>query len=256
MVLSEAQAGLGPGAEIVQPEAELQGTRAIQVVDIYSESGFSSARQGANLALASTQEDLKMYQGDAFVSSSLVRQGVIPCAPFEPTVGITVRVLELFRIAHLHCPHLAIQPYVKTLCDLRDVPFRGYLTEQFSVCFDLYLSIRRGVDRLVKTHLNRAGPNWRLENACPPCACKLVGEPALKFSILATMDGNESLKRRDPRHGATDDDPNPCAERWKNMLHELTSKMFGVYDESGAFISVCRHGFILVVTDMVKSGEL
>ncbi|KAG2098002.1 uncharacterized protein F5147DRAFT_747416 [Suillus discolor] len=32
--------------------------------------------------------------------------------------------------------------------------------------------------------------------------------------------------------------------------------MWGVYDEMGIFIAVCHHGFSLVITDMVQSGEL
>ncbi|KAK0421686.1 hypothetical protein EV421DRAFT_1915826 [Armillaria borealis] len=51
-------------------------------------------------------------------------------------------------------------------------------------------------------------------------------------------------------------EPSPCAERWSNMVNDLTSRMWGIYDETGIFLSVCRHGFVLLVADMVKSGEL
>ncbi len=51
-------------------------------------------------------------------------------------------------------------------------------------------------------------------------------------------------------------EPSPCAERWSNMVNDLTSRMGGIYDETGIFLSVCRHGFVLLVADMVKSGEL
>ncbi|KAG0694180.1 hypothetical protein DFH29DRAFT_1083929 [Suillus ampliporus] len=54
----------------------------------------------------------------------------------------------------------------------------------------------------------------------------------------------------------TDDTENPCARRWKNMDDEKTKRMWGVYDETGIFIAVCRHGFSLVMADMVQSGEL
>jgi hypothetical protein len=49
---------------------------------------------------------------------------------------------------------------------------------------------------------------------------------------------------------------NPCAERWHNMINDVTSKMWGIFDETGIFLALCRHGFVLVVADMVKSGEL
>lgn len=49
---------------------------------------------------------------------------------------------------------------------------------------------------------------------------------------------------------------NPCSNRWYNMVHDISSKMWSVYDETGIFVALCRHGFILLVTDMVRSGEL
>jgi len=52
-----------------------------------------------------------------------------------------------------------------------------------------------------------------------------------------------------------DEDFNPCAERWKNMQDELTSRMWGLFDENGVFMAFCRHGFALIITDMVRSGE-
>ncbi|KAG2336445.1 hypothetical protein BDR05DRAFT_978790 [Suillus weaverae] len=54
----------------------------------------------------------------------------------------------------------------------------------------------------------------------------------------------------------TDDMENLCAGQWKNMDDEKTKQMWGVYDETGIFIAVCRHGFSLVIADMVQSGEL
>ncbi|KAJ6507655.1 hypothetical protein DFH09DRAFT_942809 [Mycena vulgaris] len=47
-----------------------------------------------------------------------------------------------------------------------------------------------------------------------------------------------------------------CQERWKNMSEEITARMWGIFDETGIFLSLCRHGFVLLVADMVKSGEL
>lgn len=52
-----------------------------------------------------------------------------------------------------------------------------------------------------------------------------------------------------------DGDGNLCAERWKNMKDNATQKMWNVFDESGVFIAVCRHGFCLLIADMVQSGE-
>ncbi|KIO01172.1 hypothetical protein M404DRAFT_28898 [Pisolithus tinctorius Marx 270] len=54
---------------------------------------------------------------------------------------------------------------------------------------------------------------------------------------------------------AEDGDGNLCAERWKNMKDSATQKMWSVFDETGVFIAVCRHGFCLLIADMVQSGE-
>jgi Kyakuja-Dileera-Zisupton transposase len=53
-----------------------------------------------------------------------------------------------------------------------------------------------------------------------------------------------------------DDEENPCAGRWSNMSSELTARMWGIFDETGIFLALCRHGFVLVVADMIQSGEL
>ncbi|KAJ7678583.1 hypothetical protein B0H14DRAFT_2552622 [Mycena olivaceomarginata] len=39
----------------------------------------------------------------------------------------------------------------------------------------------------------------------------------------------------------------PCADRWKNMVNDVTSKMWGIFDETGVFLALCRYGFVLVI---------
>ena len=115
--------------------------------------------------------------------------------PFSPTLVFTTRLLELYRNSHLRCPHLAIQPFVKGLCDLHGISFRPYLSQQFSISYDLYLSIREEVQKHVNVALGRDSPDWRLRHACPACTYKLEGKAELIFKMLVTMDGNDSLKR-------------------------------------------------------------
>ncbi len=241
------------------------------------------------------------------IPASLVRQGLIPCAPYRPTLAVTTRLLELFRCTHLRCPHLSIQAFVKGICDLHGFAFQPYLATQFSICYDLFVEIRANVQMRVAVVLKRDSPNWRLRNACPACTYKLEDEPDLVFNMLVTMDGNDSLKRiirkdlpehseegnpigggasrevfdsrevhgdyyidrakvnrwaRDPVMGMLHQEgiepgtsDNPCASRWSNMSKEVTSRMWGVFDETGVFISLCRHGFVLTIADMVRSGE-
>jgi hypothetical protein len=39
------------------------------------------------------------------------------------------------------------------------------------------------------------------------------------------------------------------------MKEELTNRMWGIFDETGVFVAFCRHGFVLTIADMVRSGE-
>ena len=238
----------------------------------------------------------------------------MPCAPYSPTAAISIRALELFRLTHLRCPHISIHSFVKTLCDMHCVQYKPYLLRQFTIAIDLYLSIRTAVDRLVQVSLKRDDADYRIKHLCPCCTYTLEDEDKLKFSMLYTVDGNESLKRIIRREAvpeltaqapaATDetaqpvlgassevkdsrtagrgiyltreqvdewakevlmeevpgfvyDDNNPCADRWRNMKTELTAKMWGIFEETGLFLALCRHGFVLfLLADMVRSGEL
>ncbi|KAJ7857274.1 hypothetical protein B0H14DRAFT_2352306, partial [Mycena olivaceomarginata] len=242
-------------------------------------------------------------------ASACVRRGWMPVSPFVPTVVITTRALEVYRVARLRCPRLGIQAFVRTLCDIHGVAPRQWLAAQFSVAFDVYLAIRAEVDKCVQVALGRNSPHWRLKNACPCCLYKLEGEPHLKIPIMGTFDGNNSLSRFwlrekvevdegvfapgasrervddrvapgdyylmredvDPwgkegvedvmksfassaEDGGVNDDG--CSERWENMKEDVTSHSYGMYDETGFFPALCRHGFVLKVVDMVRSSKL
>ncbi|KAJ7445131.1 hypothetical protein B0H11DRAFT_1746932 [Mycena galericulata] len=260
----------------------------VQVVDMFDTS----------------EVDVKLDPRGGGIAPALIMEGLVPSVPWTPNVAITVRVLEAYRVTHVRCPQLAIQPYVKSLCDIHGVAYRPYLCQQFSIAYDLYLAIRRQTDKRVMNALGRDS-KWRLRHACPACMYKLEGEDQLIFDMLTTMDGNDSLKRvlrrlrldnegdgdptlgksrervdnRDAGDGyylsrervdrwaktrlaevlpmqANSADDNPCADRWKNMINDVTSKMWGIFDETGIFLALCRHGFVLVIADMIRSGEL
>ncbi|KAJ7747908.1 hypothetical protein DFH07DRAFT_869390 [Mycena maculata] len=287
-----AEGGLGSSYEL-SADAVVQETREVLVVDVFS----------------AYHDNLALIAGDRYVSSGCVRQGWMPVAPWFPTVVITLRALEVYRVTNLRCPRLGIQPFVRALCDLHGVAPRPWLASQFSVAFDVYLAVRAVIDKRVQVALGRDTPNWRLKNACPACLYKLEGEPHLYIPFMYTMDGNNSLSRHEIREkeqvhedgttvpGASkelgddrvvpgdyylpreevnkwakegleelmkgfvpgvenDNDQDGCAERWQNMKEDVTARAWGMYDETGIFPALCRHGFVLVVVDMVKSGEL
>ena len=49
---------------------------------------------------------------------------------------------------------------------------------------------------------------------------------------------------------------NLCADRWNNMKDDVPKQMWVIFDETGVFLALCRHGFALVIADMAQSGEL
>ncbi|KAJ7109537.1 hypothetical protein C8R43DRAFT_1091755 [Mycena crocata] len=244
------------------------------------------------------------------VAPALILKGLMPCAPTRPSVALKMRVLEAYHMTKVRCPQLAIQSWVKALCDIHGVAYKPYLCQQFTIAYDLYLDIRQRVDERVMKALGW-DTSWCLKHACPACNYKLEGEDQLIFDMLMTMDGNDSLKRvlrrekasmedleseesrlansqervdnrntkdgyflsrekvdkwaktrlepgRDSAHarGEFSGSDNPCADRWKNMVNDVTSKMWGIFDETGIFLALCRHGFVLVLADMIRSGEL
>lgn len=59
----------------------------------------------------------------------------------------------------------------------------------------------------------------------------------------------------DPTDGA-ENDLSGCTKNWKAASADGNKKMWGGFRESGIFASACRHGFIMWLCDMVRSGEL
>ena len=253
---------------------------------------------------------IEHIEGDSFISAAFVRHGLIPCAPYSPSAAFTVWTLEFYRVLSNCSPGLSVHAFMQSICDQHSAPFKPYISRQFSICYDLYLEIHTAVSKRVQIALQRNTKDYRLRHNCPSCTHMLTDEPHLKFSMLYTVDGNDSLKRiirretvpgsvtsdgafepvigapselSDTRIGGgdvyltneyvnkwskesietingtykdEDDDGNPCAERWRNMKSTVTSKMWGIFNETGIFLSLCRHGFVLMIADMVRSGEL
>ncbi|KAG1893159.1 uncharacterized protein F5891DRAFT_1131377 [Suillus fuscotomentosus] len=210
---------------------------------------------------------LKISSTDNTVASALVRQA-----------------LELYRVAHLRSPHLSVQAFVKTMSDLHGIEFHRHLSRQFSIAFDLYLEIRRCVATMVAKALQRDSPDWRVKHTCPACSYILANEEQLTFKMLRSLDDDDTLGisselptgqiHTSDRYlsrtfvdqftrdlpPATGDESTPadnlCEGRWKNMDDMKTMKAWGIYDETGVFVAVCRHRFCLLIADMVQSGEL
>ncbi|KAJ7475646.1 hypothetical protein FB451DRAFT_1173675 [Mycena latifolia] len=212
--------------------------------------------------------------------------GLMPSVPWHATVVFKIHVLEAYCVTHVRCPQLAIQSFVKALCDIYGMPYWLYLC-QFSIAYDLYLDIQHKTDECVMNILG-CDSTWRLKHACPACMYKLEGDDKLIFDMLIMMDSNDSLKRVLRREKWTMEDDKMGKPTLANLSEQLDNRntgdgyfisrekvekwaktrmakmlpmqsgnvMWGIFDESGIFLALCHHGFILVIADMIRSGEL
>ncbi|KAF9496265.1 hypothetical protein BDN71DRAFT_1505959 [Pleurotus eryngii] len=48
----------------------------------------------------------------------------------------------------------------------------------------------------------------------------------------------------------------PCANNWKAAATDNKKRMWDIFEETGIFACACRHGMIVWLADMVRSGEL
>ncbi|KAF8524734.1 hypothetical protein JB92DRAFT_2703082 [Gautieria morchelliformis] len=126
---------------------------------------------------------------------TMVRHGYIGTVPLHPSLAFSCQVLELVRVLTARCPQLSLQSFVKSLCDLHQVPYRATFRNHLSTALDAYLGILRQIKAQINMVLQRDRPHWHLKNTCPSCMYVLEEEPKMEFSMLVAMDGNESLKR-------------------------------------------------------------
>lgn len=59
-----------------------------------------------------------------------------------------------------------------------------------------------------------------------------------------------------PGDAAYSDHLPECTERWKAAAADDKKAMWGIFEETGWFVSACRHSLILWFADMIRSGEL
>ncbi|KAG6874966.1 hypothetical protein C0992_005766, partial [Termitomyces sp. T32_za158] len=215
------------------------------------------------------------------VAKSLVCQGYLGATPDQPTIALSLWTLNLFLKIKKRKPSFSVDAFAKVLCDVYSVPFRRQYRDALSNTFDAYLGILCMVDKHIAKELRRNGENWRVLNACPPCTYEdyvdcyahevksrpcpdkqdVPDAPAPDSSPDAPMPSLNNVTD-DPQFGdPTDGVPTvsgapPCAKNWKAAAADANKKMWAIFEEAGIFASCCRHGLILWIMDMLRSGEL
>ncbi|KAG2743926.1 hypothetical protein P692DRAFT_20878574 [Suillus brevipes Sb2] len=236
-----------------------------------------------------------IYQGvEEPANVSLLRRGLIGCSPVEPTVAIELCTLELYHRLRRRHPQLSVQAMARALCDMHDVNYRPCYRDQFSIAFDAYLSILRCVLSKVNQALGRGAEDWRAQNMCPCCTYETLNPKMLvshdgnnsSKRIAGAGSAEESrfcstyfisreqvdLFKDEVQHRRTNHDMDQPREddkdnvetdenlasclRWKSSGPDHKKTALDIYETTGIFASACRHGFIIKVCEMVKSGEL
>ncbi|KAI6039754.1 hypothetical protein EDC04DRAFT_2568120 [Pisolithus marmoratus] len=226
--------------------------------------------------------------GNELANVSLIRNGLLRCMPMSPELAFTFQALELYHQLQWHQSSFGIQAYTKVLCVLHGVTYQPHFRNQFSMTFDVYLTILHAIQSHIDQALGHGNPDWCIQHYCPACMLKQPGEPLLIPSSLKAMDGNNSAKQMDRADHADhhifpsaymisradidtfkDDvhmqlgqcgnaehhDRGGCADTWQaaSAVDEDTVKVF---EQTGIFLSACRHGIILMCAEMLHSGEL
>ncbi|KAG1792700.1 uncharacterized protein HD556DRAFT_1432574 [Suillus plorans] len=124
----------------------------------------------------------------------LIRAGFLSHVPVSPSVAISLRTLEHFRLLRLRKPSFSVEAYVKVICDSYKVPYKCRWHTVLADAFDMYLAILQQVEQRVNTALGCSTSSWRILNSCPPCTYELEDEPSLPFTRMYVLDGGNSAK--------------------------------------------------------------
>ncbi|KAG8689494.1 hypothetical protein FRC11_002288 [Ceratobasidium sp. 423] len=223
------------------------------------------------------------------VNATLLHNGYLGCSPDRPVLAISILVLRVLAAVLRRGPSVSLQVMSKVFCNLRNVPYQPYFRVQLTSALDAFQMIRREQKRRLRIAM---GENLEIHTACAACMYKLKNEPNLCYSMLVTCDGNDSLKRcaaaaradlhcyesdyfisreqvnqfqhEVPTWARKHDDSSDgngeyteCEKRWKNakVNNDPNKKTKTMFEETGVFVCSCRHGFVLFVCDMVRSGE-
>ncbi|KAH8814625.1 hypothetical protein DL96DRAFT_1684899 [Flagelloscypha sp. PMI_526] len=200
----------------------------------------------------------KLFNNGYSFSISLVAQGLIPPAPYNPSRAFKVETMELFHRLTCEQPKLTAYNFVRALCHRHGTPFQSSVCAQFRVAYDVYVWLLWLSKAKVLAFLGRNGKEERMKNTCPaststerPDSREVLGDYFLrredvdKWEIGLWEKAGEDIEY----------DVDPCEEKWKNMDPEKTAKAWGIFEENSLFLCLCRHGFVLAACDIVRSSE-
>ncbi|CAE6533540.1 unnamed protein product, partial [Rhizoctonia solani] len=126
---------------------------------------------------------------------TLARHGYFAPTPSFPSCAIHVDLLRFCVALRRHASMISIQGIATAICDMHRTIYTPHIRKQLSAAIDYYLIVFWMAEASLDKALSRDHPDWRMANTCPACTYRVKNEPKLKFSVLCTCDGNDSIKR-------------------------------------------------------------
>lgn len=93
-----------------------------------------------------------------------------------------------------------------------------------------------------------------------------VNRPKVSISTTIGLNDLSNVDDDSPEEHHDDDAADPtdggpasvssCTDNWKAAASEEKKRMWGIFEETGIFACACRHGQVMWLADMIRSGEL
>ncbi|KAG6371001.1 hypothetical protein JVT61DRAFT_10719 [Boletus reticuloceps] len=267
---TSVQSAVSPEADEEPPEHPPGTIVNIELVDMFT-------RRRATLVTR---------QGHLYPNENLLYHGYIGCSPVYPAIAISLRTLAAFRQAHrslspipLYAISLAYDAYLEILNQVdkhisralshnsqewrlrNECPACFYqLEDEPNLMFDWLVSIDSNNNSLKRWDTTAYGMTPRDDHRQPRSTYWLTDKEVdkFKYEVAARKTGASDNQHDDDWE--TDPDATSeifnCVDRSRNARSDQHKKTLSVFQETGIFVVSCRHRFVLLACDMIKSGEL
>ncbi|KAG9101546.1 hypothetical protein FRC07_010294, partial [Ceratobasidium sp. 392] len=168
---------------------------------------------------------------------TLIRHGYLSPTPSSPTVAIHVDLLRYCVALRRHASIISLQGIASAICEVHNVRFENEVKNKTKQ--------KAGTSGQGQSGTSQSREGTHIEKVAHTTAHADASESSCVD--LTALPGGD----------IDDEEGKPCEQRWKNARadHESGKKLV-VFDETGIFVVSCRHGTVMLVEDMRRSGEL
>ncbi|KAG9092876.1 hypothetical protein FRC06_011763, partial [Ceratobasidium sp. 370] len=188
---------------------------------------------------------------DESVAVTLMRHGYIPPTPISPSCAIHIDVLRFSAALRRNASSISLQGIAASIYGFEnEVASRRKVGKASGANT---VPARSDVPALDITNVaatsNSATSGRPSSNSAPNSSPK-------DSAVLTYGVGEDQTQRSEEVDGNCESHVIACEERWKNARADDSGKKVVVFDETGIFAVSCRHGSVMIVEDMRRSGEL